>query len=60
MSDLSHLENGTEVYGLIGYDVYRDYDLLFDYKGKTLTLIDPDWHGQSYIRHRLRSLKRPY
>ena len=47
MSDLSHLENGTEVYGLIGYDVYRDYDLLFDYKGKTLTLIDPDWHGQS-------------
>ena len=47
MSDLSHLENGTEVYGLIGYDVHRDYDLLFDYKGKTLTLIDPDLHGQS-------------
>ncbi len=43
MSDLSHLENCTEVYGLIGYDVYRDYDLLFDYKGKTLTLIDPDY-----------------
>ena len=43
MSDLSHLENGTEVYGLIGHDVYRDYDLLFDYKGKTLTLIDPDY-----------------
>ena len=43
MSDLSHLENGTEVYGLIGYDVYRDYDLLFDYKGKTLTPIDPDY-----------------
>ena len=43
MSDLSHLENGTEVYGPIGYDVYRDYDLLFDYKGKTLTPIDPDY-----------------
>lgn len=42
-SDLSHLENGTEVYGLIGYDVYKDYDLLFDYKHKTLTLIDPDY-----------------
>ena len=42
-SDLSHLENGTEVYGLIGYDVYKDYDLLFDYKKKTLTLIDPDY-----------------
>lgn len=43
MSDLSHLENGTEVYGLIGYDVYKDYDLLFDYKHKTLTLIAPDY-----------------
>ena len=43
MSDLSHLENGTEVYGFIGYDVYRDYDLLFDYRHKTLTLIDPDY-----------------
>ena len=43
MSDLSHLENGTEVYGPIGYDLYRDYDLLFDYKGKTLTPIDPDY-----------------
>lgn len=43
MSDISHLENGTEVYGLIGYDVYKDYDLLFDYKSKTLTLIDPDY-----------------
>jgi hypothetical protein len=42
-SDLSHLENGTEVYGLIGYAVYKDYDLLFDYKKKTLTLIDPDY-----------------
>lgn len=42
-SNLSHLENGTEVYGLIGYAVYKDYDLLFDYKKKTLTLIDPDY-----------------
>lgn len=42
-SDLSHLEKGTDVYGLIGYDVYKDYDLMFDYKKKTLTLIDPDY-----------------
>ena len=51
MSDLSHLENGTEVYGLIGYDVYRDYDLLFDYKGKTLTLIDPDY-TETFLKER--------
>lgn len=42
-SDLSHLEKGTDVYGLIGYDVYKDYDLMFDYKKKTMTLIDPDY-----------------
>lgn len=50
-SDLSHLENGTEVYGLIGYDVYKDYDLLFDYKKKTLTLIDPDY-TETFLKER--------
>ena len=50
-SDLSHLENGTEVYGLIGYDVYKDYDLLFDYKHKTLTLIDPDY-TETFLKER--------
>lgn len=43
MSDLSHLENGMEIYGLIGYSIYKDYDLLFDYQNKKLTLIDPDY-----------------
>ena len=43
MSDLSHLENGMEIYGLIGYSIYKDYDLLFDYQNKTLTLIEPDY-----------------
>lgn len=51
MSDLSHLENGTEVYGFIGYDVYRDYDLLFDYKHKTLTLIDPNY-TETFLKER--------
>lgn len=50
-SDLSHLENGTEVYGLIGYDVYKDYDLLFDYKHKTLTLIDPNY-TETFLKER--------
>lgn len=43
MSDLSHLENGLKIYGLIGYSIYKDYDLLFDYQNKTLTLIAPDY-----------------
>ncbi len=43
MSDLSHLENGLEIHGLIGYSIYKDYDLLFDYQNKTLTLIVPDY-----------------
>lgn len=43
MSDLSHLENGLKIHGLIGYSIYKDYDLLFDYQNKTLTLIYPDY-----------------
>lgn len=50
-SDLSHLEKGTDVYGLIGYDVYKDYDLMFDYKKKTLTLIDPDY-TETFLKER--------
>ncbi|MCL2041304.1 MAG: pepsin/retropepsin-like aspartic protease family protein [Bacteroidales bacterium] len=42
--DIAHLEQGldTEIYGLIGYDVYKDYDMLFDYTNNTLTLIQPN------------------
>ena len=42
MSDLSHLLEDEEIYGLIGYQVVKDYDWLFDYANKTLTLIKPD------------------
>ena len=42
MSDLSHLLKDEEIYGLIGYQVIKDYDWLFDYANKTLTLIKPD------------------
>ena len=41
MSDLSHLLKDEEIYGLIGYQVIKDYDWLFDYENKTLTLIKP-------------------
>ncbi len=43
-TDLSHLETElkTEIYGLIGYEIYKDYDLLFDYKSKILTFLNPE------------------
>jgi len=42
--DIAHLEQQleTEIYGLIGYEVYKDYDMLFDYENNTLTLIQPN------------------
>lgn len=42
ISDLSHLLENEEIYGLIGYQTIKDYDRLFDYANKTLTLINPD------------------
>ena len=48
--ELSHLEKeletDIELYGLIGYDLIKDYDLLFDYKNSELTLIKPDFYPQ--------------
>lgn len=44
--DISHLEKSletdTKIYGLIGYDLIKDYDILLDYENKKLTLIKPD------------------
>lgn len=42
MSDISHLLKNKEIYGLIGYQAIEDYDWLFDYANKTLTLIKPN------------------
>ena len=48
--DISHLEKSLEtnieIYGLIGYELIKDYDLLFDYEKKELTLINPDFFAQ--------------
>ena len=49
MSDISHLLENEEIYGLIGYQTIKDYDWLFDYANKTLTLIKPD-KTDEYIR----------
>lgn len=42
--DLSHLEDTPydTLYGLIGYEIYINYDLLFNYKENILTFIKPD------------------
>jgi hypothetical protein len=44
MMDFSNLEdaNDMEIYGLIGYQIYKDYDILFDYENNTLVLIKPE------------------
>jgi len=48
--DISHLEEEleAEIHGLIGYELFKDYDLLFDYKQKILTLINPS-EAESFL-----------
>lgn len=44
--DMSHLETYLKtdgIYGLIGYDMLKEYDFFLDYSKKTLTLINPDY-----------------
>jgi hypothetical protein len=42
--DMSNLEqsNDMEIYGLIGFQVYKDYDILFDYENNSLVFIKPE------------------
>jgi hypothetical protein len=56
--DLSHLEKefNQEIYGLIGYEMVKDYDILFDYKSQTLTLIKPEYF-ETYKDEQLKSKK---
>lgn len=56
--DLSHLEASlnTEIHGLIGYQVFKDYDLLFDYENKALVFIRPD-HTPDYLKDRYSQSK---
>ncbi len=46
-SDMSHIEKSKgvdfQLYGLIGYEMIKDYDLLFDYKNSKLILIKPEY-----------------
>ncbi|MDR3326698.1 MAG: aspartyl protease family protein [Prevotellaceae bacterium] len=56
--DISNLEKqcGIEIYGLIGYDVYNTYDMLFDYANNTLTLINPDV-SKEYMENNFKNSK---
>lgn len=51
--DLGHLEEelNQQFYGLIGYELVKDYDILFDYHAKKLTLIKPDHYEQYKTQH---------
>lgn len=43
-ADLSNLEEGLggEIYGLIGYDMIKEHDILFDYHKNQIVLIQPE------------------
>ena len=41
--DMTHIEDeiGRDIYGIIGYDMLKNHDILYNYEAKTITLIDP-------------------
>ncbi len=58
LMDLSHLEKSlkTDIYGLIGYEIIKEFDLLLDYDGKILRLIQPE-HSQHYLKQQFPDRK---
>ncbi|MDR1056248.1 MAG: aspartyl protease family protein [Prevotellaceae bacterium] len=50
--DFLHLEEecGKEIHGLIGFDIMKDYDILFDYQNSLLVLIQPQYTSE-YLNH---------
>lgn len=48
--DLSHVEkeHGVEIHGLIGFELYKGYDVLYDYRNQKLTLINPEYVDEFY------------
>lgn len=46
--DFTHIENAkkTDLVGLIGHSVFKDYEILFDYDASLLVLIRTDRNGQ--------------
>lgn len=58
--DISHLEKALEtdieIYGLIGFELIKDYDVLFDYDKRELILINPEFFTQ-YKNNELSNCK---
>lgn len=56
--NLEHLEKAlkTEIYGLLGFSVYRNYDIMFDYEANMMTLIKPEY-TQQFIKDNYSKLK---
>lgn len=56
--NLAHLEQEThsKIYGLVGYEIYKNYDLLFDYKNKTITFIKAE-KTNAFMYNKLSSSK---
>lgn len=51
--DISHLElDGRPIYGLIGHDLLRKYDVLYDYDRGVVTLINPEYF-EAYRKEKL-------
>jgi len=55
--DMAHLEQElkTDIYCLIGYEVFKDYNMFFDYANNTLTLIQPEVTEKYLETHYKRS-----
>jgi len=51
LADLSHLENAKKIalIGLIGCDVFKDYEVLFDYASSLLILVRTDSKGRDSV-----------
>lgn len=57
--DLAHLEKETKTtfYGLIGFEVYKDYDILFNYEDNTIVFIQPE-AAEAYMSSQFKSKER--
>lgn len=61
--NLSHIEDilKTEIYGLIGFEILKHFDVVLDYQNQELTLINPDnfdHYRQKY--HNKNSISVPF
>lgn len=56
--NISHLERAleTEIHGLLGYEVYESYDILFDYANQRIVFIQPE-ETHSFLRNNLKKKK---